>query len=155
MKIDIAERLNHHQNNKKKYLILSLVFAGLTIVSIALFIIFSNYKIQLLMSIIGSISSSLLAILAIAFYLGGYLSNKYLCVLYSQLESKEEHTIEGKYSAVNKYSTLKKGLSFLAINIDDQELYLIDDLMVNSLIDGQHYSVLLRDNFVLGISQYE
>lgn len=151
MRIDLLKRKQKHLKVKKTSLVLAIVFLVLAVTSALCFILFSNYKNQLLMSIIGSISTSLLAIAAIGFFVAGYLYNKYLFNFYSQLENKEEQSLKGQIKNSEKYTTLKKGLSFLAIYINDQEYYLADEEMINSFDNEKEYRISLRGDFVVGV----
>lgn len=151
MRIDLLEKKQKHLKAKKLSLVLTIVFLVLAAASAVCFILFSNYKIQLLMSIVGSIITSLLAIVAIGLFVAGYLYNKYLSNFYSQLENKEEQSLQGQIKNLEKYTTLKKGLSFLAVYINGQEYYLADEEMINSLDNGKDYRVSLRGNYVVGV----
>ena len=151
MRIDLLEKKQKHLKAKKLSLVLTIVFLVLAVASAVCFILFSNYKIQLLMSIVGSIITSLLAIVAIGLFVAGYLYNKYLSNFYSQLENKEEQSLQGQIKNLEKYTTLKKGLSFLAVYINGQEYYLADEEMINSLDNGKDYRVSLRGNYVVGV----
>ena len=153
MKIDISERVQKHQKAKKLSLLLAGIFLGLTIVSIVCFIIFANYKIQVVMSIVGSVVSSILFIASIYFFIAGYLYNKYLLNFYKQLENKEEQSLTGRFKNGNQTQTLKKGLSFFVVYFDDQECYLSDDKMISDLSEGKDYQIKLRGNFVTEIVQ--
>ena len=155
MRIDLQERKNRHLKNKNISMITMFIFLFLTIVSIVCFVVFSNYKIQLLMSILGSVISSILISVSIGFMVFGYFPNKRFYSFYTQLENKEEQSIKGQIKLTNKYVTLRKGLFFLVIYINEDEHYVIDEEMVNSLINGKEYKVLLRDNFVMEITDYE
>ena len=151
MKIDLEERRQKHQKQQKMSLILAIVFLTLTIASVVCFILFSNYKIQLLMSIIGSIVTSLLIMVSIGFFIAGYLYNKYLVNFYTQLEGKEEQSLNGQIKNLEKYMTLKKGLSFLVVYINNNEYYLADEEMINSFNEEKSYIVSLRGNYVVGV----
>ena len=155
MRIDLEKEKNKHLKAKKISLIMMITFFVITFISITLFIIFSNYKIQLLMSIIGSITSSIFAILAIAFLAGGYIPHKHLFNFYQQLESKEEQFINSKIELCDKHITLKKGLSFLAIYIDKQEYYLVDELLKQDIQKDEEYLIKLRGNYVVEITNHE
>ena len=152
MKVDLKERKQQHQKVKKISLTLSLIFFGLALSSALCFILLSNYKIQLLMSIIGSVMTSILVIVGIGFVIGGYLPSKHSINLILELENKEEQSLKGKIKLSSKYVTLKKGLSFLVIYVDKQEYYLFDDSVANSLVDEQEYVLHLRDNIVVEIA---
>ena len=89
--------------------------------------------------------------MAIGLFVAGYLYNKYLFNFYSQLENKEEQSLQGQIKNLEKYTTLKKGLSFLAVYINGQEYYLADEVMINSLDNGKDYRVSLRGNYVVGV----
>ena len=151
MRIDLLEKKQKHLKAKKLSLVLTIIFLVLAVASAVCFILFSNYKIQLLMSIVGSIITSLLAIVAIGLFVAGYLYNKYLFNFYSQLENKEEQSLQGQIKNLEKYTTLKKGLSFLAVYINGHEYYLADEEMINSLDNGKDYRVSLRGNYVVGV----
>lgn len=151
MRIDLEERKQKHLKAKKLSLVLAIVCLALAVVSAVCFILFSNYKIQLLMSIVGSIVTSLLAIAVIGFFVAGYLYNKYLFNFYAQLENKEEQSLKGQIKNLEKYTTLKKGLSFLAVYINGQEYYLADEYMINSFEEEKDYQVSLRGNYVVGV----
>ena len=155
MKIDIQERKNMHQKKMKMSLIMTIIFAVLTLTSIICFIIFANYKIQLLMPIIGSIVSSIFAIVTLGFLFIGYLPNKCLLNFYSELENKEDQSLTGCFKNTNRFLTLKKGLSFLVIYVDGQEYYLVDETMLNGLKDDEKYQFVLKGNYVAGVAQYE
>lgn len=151
MKINLEERRQKHQKTQKISLILAIVFFVLTIASLLCFVLFSNYKIQLLMSIIGSVVTSLLLMAAIGFFIAGYLYNKHLVNFYIQLESKEEQSLKGHIKNLEKHMTLKKGLSFLVVYINNNEYYLADEEMINSFDEEKDYSVSLRGNYVVGV----
>ena len=93
MRIDLLERKQKHLKVQKTSLLLAIIFLVLTVISALCFILFANYKIQVLMSILGSIVTSLLLMVSIGFFVSGYLYNKYLFNFYSQLESKEEQSL--------------------------------------------------------------
>ena len=152
MKIDLKERKQKHQKIKKISLVLSLIFFSFALASALCFIFLSNYKIQLLMSIVGSVVTSLLVIIAIGFAVGGYLPSKRSINLILELENKEEQSLKGKIKLSSKYVTLKKGLSFLVIYVDKQEYYLFDEVFANSIADEQEYVLILRDNMVMEIA---
>ena len=103
------------------------------------------------MSILGSIVTSLLLMVSIGFFVSGYLYNKYLVNFYTQLESKEEQSLNGQIKNLEKYTTLKKGLSFLTIYLNNQEYYLVDEEMINSFDNEKEYRISLRGNFVVGV----
>ena len=151
MRIDLVEKKQKHLKAKRISLVLAIVCFALVVVSAVCFILFSNYKIQLLMSIVGSIVTSLLAIAAIGFFVAGYLYNKYLFNFYAQLENKEEQSLKGQIKNLEKYTTLKKGLSFLTVYINGQEYYLADEYMINSFEEEKDYQVSLRGNYVVGV----
>ena len=153
MKIDIAEKIKKHQKAKKLSLLLAGIFLGLTIISIVCFIIFANYRIQLLMSIVGSLVSSALFIVSTYFFVGGYLLNKYLHNFYKQLDNKEEQVLTGKFKNPNQTQTLKKGLLFFVVYFGDQECYLSDEKMMPDLLEGNDYQVTLKGNFVTEINK--
>lgn len=151
MKIDLEKRKQKHLKVKKFSIILTIVFLILVVISATCFIIFSTYKTQLLMSIVGSAITSILAMVSIGFFIEGYLNNKYLCNFYEQLESKEEQSFKCQIKNLDKYMTLKKGLSFLAVYIGGNEYYLVDDKMIHSFDDEKVYLVCLRGNYVVGV----
>ena len=151
MRIDLLERKQKHLKVQKTSLILAIIFLVLTVISALCFILFANYKIQVLMSILGSIVTSLLLMVSIGFFVSGYLYNKYLCNFYTQLESKEEQFLNGQIKNLEKYTTLKKGLSFLTIYFNNQEYYLVDEEMINSFDNEKECRISLRGNFVVGV----
>ena len=151
MRIDLLERKQKHLKVQKTSLLLAIIFLVLTVISALCFILFANYKIQVLMSILGSIVTSLLLMVSIGFFVSGYLYNKYLCNFYTQLESKEEQSLNAQIKNLEKYTTLKKGLSFLTIYFNNQEYYLVDEEMINSFDNEKEYRISLRGNFVVGV----
>ena len=155
MKIDLEKEKSKHLKAKKISLAMMISFAVITLISITLFIVFSNYKIQLLMSLVGSVVSSIFALLAIGFLVGGYVPHKYLSDFYYQLENKEEQSLSCSIKLGDKYVTLKKGLSFLAVYIDGQEYYLADELFKQDIQEDKNYLVKLRGNYVVEIANHE
>lgn len=153
MKIDIKERIQKHQKAKKLSLLLAGIFLGLTIIAIACFVAFANFKIQVVMSIVGSIVASVSFMTSIYFFIAGYLYNKYLLNFFLQLENKEEQSLKGKFKNANQSKTLKKGLSFFVVYFDDEECYLSDEKMISDLSEGKDYQIKLRGNFVTEIVQ--
>lgn len=152
MRIDFKKEIDKCKKRKKIALIMSVIFLVLGLVSIIFFIIFSNYKIQVLMTLLGAFISSIFVILSIGFLVISYLPNKYLLNLFNQLNSKDEITIRGLIKISNKRITLKKGLSFRLVYIKDEECYLIDEAMIQDAKEEQEYDVYLRDNYIVGLS---
>ena len=155
MTISIKENILRHSKGKKVALTFVIVFACLAVISITLFIVFSNYKIQLMMSIIGSVVSSIFAVTSIGFLLISYLPHKYLFNFFKQLEVQQGQTIRGLLKKSDRHLTLKKGLSFLTIYIDDKEYYLSDEKLSQGLLDDEQYDFLLKGDYVIGASLYE
>ena len=80
--MDIKKDLDKSIKQKKLYITLTVLFGILTLLSIVLFIVFSNYKIQLIMQIVGSIVSSILMMVTLsvvfAYLLPTLYMNQYL-----------------------------------------------------------------------------
>ena len=149
--------LKAKENLKQKniYLAFSFVFLALGVISILCFIFLSNFKVQLLMSILGSIVSSILIVLFIGFLTLGYFPQKSLSSFYVDLENKEEQIVKGKISLLNKSFTLKKNLSFFVVFINEKEYLLINEKLYKSLNDGNEYEFVVLDNYIAGLNKNE
>ena len=86
--MDIKKDLNKNIKQKKLYIALIVLFGILTLLSIVLFIVFSNYKIQLIMQIVGSIVSSILMIVTLSVVFAYLLPTLYMNQYFHDLQQQ-------------------------------------------------------------------
>jgi hypothetical protein len=151
----MKNKIDNYSKKEKTYLIFSIIFLSLSVISTVCFVVFANYKIQVLMTVLGCVISSLLATLFVGFYCLGYLQNKAYLNFYKQLENKEEESIKGEITLSCKFYTLRKRLSFFIIYIKDTEFYVLDEKLYKRLKNGNNYECKVIDNYVLEINGCE
>ena len=131
-------------------IILSVLFAT----SMTLSIVFANYQNRILMSVIGSIVSSIILILDLAIILKLVYINNF-SVRYSYILEKEGKKFSGKLAAISKTITLNnndqvKELS-LIINDSIRKFYIFD-LGLTDLVLNKKYKFVVVEDYIKEIS---
>jgi len=120
-----------HEKRLKKAIAVTVVYSILLIASIFLFIFLSNYKTQVLMSILGSIVSSIFAILLIYVVTCRLLFNLSYVRFFKRLINEETKTIKVEKVVEGKLVTVKKNIVLKEFVINDSSYYsLVDDISI-------------------------
>lgn len=144
----INNKINELKVKCKKDKILITILSIFLVTSILLFIFLSNYKIKTLMSVIGSITNSILAIALIFVVLGLYLPNTNLLKFYQDIDLTSCSTLKVEECYfIGKY-TVKKNVTLDQYLINKKEYYVLDPLDKNKQIK----EVLVTSNYVVKVN---
>lgn len=141
-----------NQKKKKLHVFLTISFSILVILSISLFIIFSNFEIALLMKIVGSVVSSLLTILLISEIFAFLMPSLYFEQYLKELRMANETKVVGKISKVyEELVTVRKGIRFIKVDINEVTYFCSDEKVASYLSVSDTKTYIVRDCFIVGV----
>ncbi|MCQ3034899.1 MAG: hypothetical protein MJ248_01545 [Bacilli bacterium] len=150
--MDIRKDLDKNIKQKKLYIALTVLFGILTLLSIVLFIVFSNYKIQLIMQIVGSIVSSILMIVTLSVVFAYLLPTLYMNQYLKELTNAKESKVVGKIERIKKeLVTARKGILFIKVEIDSVTYFCSDPEIVSKFSVSECRTFIVRDIFIVGV----
>lgn len=150
--INLKEQYLLNKKKLKMHIVLSIVFAILFLTSVTLFIVLSNYKIETLMKIVGSVTSSIFVLVLISEIVGWLvpLVEKDNCL--DELLSTPESKITGTISGISKsLITIRKGILAFKVTIDETELYCDNPEVIEKLIINESVTLIVRGAFIMGV----
>jgi len=143
----IKNRIEQYQKKNKIYLVCIIALSCLIIASICLFIFLSNYKIEVLLSVVGSIVNSILAILLVGVIFVGFLPTRSFIKFYKTIENDDEEVVVIEEIEYLGQRTIKKNITLERCIVNEKEYFVLNNLPQFKKGD----SVIISKNYICGV----
>lgn len=145
MKI-LDKQINESKSQIKKGTIFLIALSILLVASILLFVLLSNYKIQLVMNLVGSIVNSLLAVIIVFICFSIILPSKSRLNFYNSLNLDDLNVVEINDYNIGSKQTVRKYIQCKKVIINGKFYFLLfDDTCLST---GS--TVVVCGNYILG-----